>query len=77
MDLKTESSVKLLLLILLGIIVIQFILILILCSRNYVDYVNEEACYDAELASDTLKIITPPLWLTDTSFLYDDFYFEY
>lgn len=77
MDLKTESSVKLLLLILLGIIVMQFILILILCSRNYVDYVNEEARYDAELASDTLEIITPPLWLTDSSFLYDDFYFEY
>lgn len=77
MDLKTESSVKLLLLILLGIIVMQFILILILCSRNYVDYVKEEARYDAELASDTLEIITPPLWLTDSSFLYDDFYFEY
>lgn len=77
MDLQRESCVKLLLLILLVVIVIQFILILILCGCNYVDYVNEEARYDAGPASDTLKIITPPLWLTDSSFLYDDFYFEH
>ena len=77
MDLQRESCVKLLLLILLGVVVIQFILILILCGCNYVDYVNDEARYDAGLASDTLKIITPPFWMTDSSFLYDEFYFEH
>lgn len=77
MDLKRDSCVKLLLLILLVVIVIQFILILILCSYDYVDYLDEEARHDAELSSDTLKIINFPNWQPDNASLYEDFYFEY
>ena len=77
MDLKTDSFLKLLLLILLGVILIQFILILILCSCDYMDYRSKEIDYDAGLKTDTLKITLPPVWPSDTSFLYDDFYFEY
>lgn len=76
MDVRTESRIKLLLCILLLVIVIQFILILVICRRDYMDYMNKETGCEAESESDTLKISSPSGWQTDGVFSYDDFYFE-
>jgi len=76
MDHKTESCVKLLLLIQLLVIIIQFILILILCSCDYMAYLNKETCYEAGPEPDTLKITSPPVWQSEGTSLYDGFYFE-
>lgn len=76
MDIRTESRIKSLLFILLLVVVIQFILILGLCSRDYMDCMNKETGYEAEPEPDTLRINSPSGWQTDGIFSYDDLYFE-
>lgn len=76
MDVKTESWVKFLLLILVGVIIIQFVIIVVVCSCDYIEYKDKVARYEAERKADTLHIVPPQVWQTDYPFINDDFHYE-
>lgn len=59
MDKKTESLLKLLLVILLCVVILQFILILIICTRDYVEYNEKVIQYDTRWSMDSSSFALP------------------
>lgn len=76
MDEKAEPWLKYLLLVLFGIILIQFVIIIVICSCDYLEYKKKVARYEAERDSDTLNMISPNTWQTEYPYINEDFPYE-